>query len=129
MRKRLFIAALLLAAVFAFNATEARADDPEADSPQKRFEFALMPEKCPLCGSGRIAAILYGKPDLTAALQRELDEERIVLGGCEVTGNDPLWKCLDCGGAFYLQSNALNCGPKAPAPRAPESRPPAGGAS
>lgn len=51
--------------------------------------------KCPLCGSVRIARVLYGLPDESVELM-EIDEGRIRLGGCVVTGDDPRWKCNDC---------------------------------
>ena len=40
---------------------------------------------------------MYGYPVFSEELQRELDEGRIVLGGCVVTGADPAQKCRDCG--------------------------------
>jgi ribosomal protein L37AE/L43A len=55
------------------------------------------PRKCPRCGSERIARILYGLPALSDALREELETRRTVPGGCIVTGNDPRWRCTDCG--------------------------------
>ncbi len=54
------------------------------------------PRKCPRCGSERIAEILYGMPDLSGELRLDLEAGRVVLGGCEVTGNDPRWRCIRC---------------------------------
>jgi len=54
------------------------------------------PRKCPRCGSERIAGILYGLPALSEELRLALEAGSVVLGGCEVTGNDPRWRCLGC---------------------------------
>ena len=56
------------------------------------------PEKCPLCGSPKVAPIQYGLPAFTPELIKAMDEGRIVLGGCIPAG--PSWKCVDCGEAF-----------------------------
>jgi hypothetical protein len=57
------------------------------------------PRKCPNCGSLKIARILYGLIDeLTPDLERDLKEEKVVLGGC-VIGKEK-WECVDCGNRF-----------------------------
>jgi hypothetical protein len=40
---------------------------------------------------------MYGLPEFSPELERELDEGRVVLGGCCVFGDDPEWQCTDCG--------------------------------
>lgn len=42
---------------------------------------------CPYCGSRNIARIFRGMPTSTEELQRELDEGKVILGGCEVEGD------------------------------------------
>ena len=55
------------------------------------------PETCPECGSNRIADILYGLPHYGYPdLRRDLDEGRIVLGGCLVESGQPRWFCMSC---------------------------------
>jgi len=54
------------------------------------------PAECPACRSRRVVQILYGFPDLTPELQRALDEERAVLGGCVVFEDAPRWHCMAC---------------------------------
>jgi hypothetical protein len=66
-----------------------------------RLEFTVKPKNCPKCGGELIADIMYGKPFWNNDLQRALDERRIVLGGCEVTGDDPAWTCASCKAVFY----------------------------
>jgi hypothetical protein len=56
-----------------------------------------VPTECPACGGPRVASILYGLPDFSPELDRELDAGRIVLGGCIVCDDDPEWACEDCG--------------------------------
>jgi len=51
---------------------------------------------CPKCDTGNVATILYGLPDNSDGLQRELDAERVVLGGCVIFGDDPEWHCNEC---------------------------------
>jgi hypothetical protein len=55
------------------------------------------PSECPACHSARVARILYGLPHFTPELGKELDEGRVVLGGCCVFGDDPEWHCTACG--------------------------------
>lgn len=52
---------------------------------------------CPECGSGSVAAILWGMPAYSEQLERDLDEGLVVLGGCCITCDDPEWHCNDCG--------------------------------
>ena len=55
------------------------------------------PADCPKCGSQRVAGILYGLPDFSEKLERELDAGEVVLGGCVITDDDPSWHCVECG--------------------------------
>lgn len=54
------------------------------------------PECCPKCGSKKVAAILYGLPDFSDELERKLDAGEVVLGGCIISDDDPLWRCVEC---------------------------------
>jgi len=64
---------------------------------RERREARARPRACPACGSPRVATILYGMPDLSKKFIEDRDARRIVLGGCCVTGDDPVWRCVDCG--------------------------------
>jgi hypothetical protein len=57
----------------------------------------LKPRECPSCGSTRIADIMYGLPAFDQKMQRDIEEGKIVLGGCCIAPDSPVWKCLDCG--------------------------------
>ena len=56
-----------------------------------------IPVDCPACHSPRVARVLYGLPHFTAELERELDEQRVVLGGCVVFDGSLQWHCVACG--------------------------------
>jgi len=62
----------------------------------KLFAGVLEDMICPNCNSSSIAVILWGLPADMRALEKELDEKKIVLGGCLVTAHDPKWECNDC---------------------------------
>jgi len=47
-----------------------------------------------------MAEILYGEPAYSS-VERDLEGERIVLGGCVVNDHDPTWQCVDCGAQIY----------------------------
>jgi hypothetical protein len=67
------------------------------------------PGLCPKCGSKRIAEILYGFPDSSPELNTALKNGTIVIGGCEITGHDAMWQCVDCNAEiFQEQQNKFN---------------------
>jgi hypothetical protein len=66
-----------------------------------RIESKVKPEICHKCGSKRIAEILYGMPLGTSELQKDMEEGKIVLGGCCITNDDPKWQCVDCDAPIY----------------------------
>ena len=66
-----------------------------------KYEYRKKPKKCPECGSVKIADILYGYPDFSKELERDIEDGRVQLGGCIVSGNDPVWECSECGTQFY----------------------------
>ncbi len=58
------------------------------------------PNKCPDCGSIRIARIIYGLPD--EELKKAVKEGRAVRGGCILPPLSRMkwWKCKDCGASY-----------------------------
>jgi len=56
--------------------------------------------RCTKCGSTNTAEYLYGLPKFDDNLQKELDEKKIVLGGCMVSDFDPKYKCNNCNADF-----------------------------
>ena len=55
------------------------------------------PVKCPKCRKNTVADICWGYPLFDEQMEKELDEGKIVLGGCCVTPEDPKWHCTSCG--------------------------------
>ena len=53
--------------------------------------------KCSNCQSTNRAEILWGLPADMREIEKELERKEIVLGGCNVIGNDPKLECNDCG--------------------------------
>lgn len=63
-------------------------------------EITEKPQKCPKCGSNRIATIFYGLQRESPELEKEIEEGRVVLGGCCIEMDSPLWQCKGCGEQF-----------------------------
>jgi hypothetical protein len=55
---------------------------------------------CPACGHAFPAQILYGLPELTPELEREVLLKRVALGGCLIDDSSPNWQCFSCGHAW-----------------------------
>lgn len=66
-----------------------------------KYKSAKKPDKCPECGSEKIADILYGLPAFSTSLKDRIKDHKIVLGGCCISGNDPAWKCIACNTYIY----------------------------
>ena len=52
--------------------------------------------KCPKCGSGRIAPIIYGMPVFDEVMERGLRENKLYLGGCCIGPAAPEYHCFNC---------------------------------
>lgn len=50
-------------------------------------------KKCPKCGEN-LVEIIYGMP--SSELFEAEERGEVVIGGCEVTGNDPAYRCKKC---------------------------------
>ena len=59
-----------------------------------------MKQKCPNCNSVKTAEIVYGYIMIDDKIQKLLNSEQIILGGCIITDNDPAWFCNDCKNRF-----------------------------
>ena len=66
-----------------------------------KYKSTKKPKRCPACGSENIAGILYGLPVFSPSLEKEIKENKTVLGGCCITEDDPAWKCIDCNAEIY----------------------------
>lgn len=66
-----------------------------------RMTLKDKPRQCPECGSNKIARIIYGLQAYRPELERDLDNGKVVIGGCVITDCDPAWRCIDCRGQIY----------------------------
>ena len=51
---------------------------------------------CPRCNSKNQVKILYGLPRFDEEMEKDIDEGKIVLGGCSIDWDSPIWRCKDC---------------------------------
>ena len=72
---------------------------------EKKITVKRKPRKCPACGSKKIASIMYGMPFFSPELEKDLEDGRIVLGGCSIMDDDPKWECSECEAPFYYDSD------------------------
>lgn len=57
--------------------------------------------KCPECGSANVVSIIYGFPAFTEELEKQLNNNEVVLGGCVIfEGQRDEWHCNECGYEF-----------------------------
>lgn len=51
---------------------------------------------CPHCG-GRPIPIMYGYPANAKAAFEAAERGELVIGGCVIDDDNPIWSCGDCG--------------------------------
>jgi hypothetical protein len=73
-----------------------------------KYNSVKKPTRCPVCGSEKIAEILYGLPAFSPELDKMIKDHKITLGGCCVTGDNPLWECVDCNTVIYKLEMEFN---------------------
>ena len=56
----------------------------------------MTKKNCPNCNSDNCAEILYGYTLITKDLDLAIKQQKIILGGCVLYGNDPKWQCNKC---------------------------------
>ena len=86
------------------NMTNSKYDiNPENNVPQRVYGIPNISDinsrKCPYCGSIELWKYLYGEPTY------DYDKNKYILGGCEITGNQPTHKCKKCGKDIYPDTN------------------------
>jgi hypothetical protein len=64
-----------------------------------KFYSVNKPYKCPQCGSTKVVKILYGEPSYEASLEERTG--KIILGGCIITGHNPMWGCINCKAKIF----------------------------
>jgi hypothetical protein len=66
-----------------------------------QWDYETKPEKCPLCGSTKIAEIRYGLIRLTSELKKEIEDGIWVMGGCLSHPALAKWLCKTCNARMY----------------------------
>ena len=64
--------------------------------------------KCPRCGSTNTARILYGMPAFDEELVAKIDDGKIHIGGCCITGFDAKYYCNECKKKFVETAQIVN---------------------
>lgn len=64
------------------------------------YKIELNISNCPKCNSDNLAKFRYGLPEFTDDLKKQIDEGKIILGGCEIMLDNPLFHCNDCRHEF-----------------------------
>ncbi len=77
------------------------------DEQGQRIEKTRKPRRCPSCGASPMATIMYGMPAWSPELKEEIQAGKIVLGGCCITMDDPVWQCTNCGLTVYRKRDPL----------------------
>ena len=72
---------------------------PKNDS--KLIRLNSKPNYCPVCGSDKIASYLWGMPIMSKKLESDINEGKIILGGCCISDDDPFCVCNVCKTDFY----------------------------
>lgn len=72
-----------------------------------KIRVLKKPYKCPKCGCKKIATYLWGMPLFSKKLQKDIDDGKIVLGGCCISDDDPFCICTNCKTEFYQQKDYL----------------------
>ncbi|NJM53101.1 MAG: class I SAM-dependent methyltransferase [Blastocatellia bacterium] len=65
-----------------------------------RYKVELVVSNCPKCNSENLAKFHYGLPEFTDELKKQIAEGKIVLGGCEISFDNPLYFCNGCRNEF-----------------------------
>jgi hypothetical protein len=61
----------------------------------RRKDKSKIPGQCPKCGAATVRPIMFGYP--TAEAEGAVARGEIVLGGCVIPEEPPIWSCTQCG--------------------------------
>ena len=68
----------------------------------KRVTVSAKPLVCPYCGFSPVGDIIYGLPEYSKELERDLRVGDAVLGGICIHPGRVKWACKNCGCEFEL---------------------------
>jgi hypothetical protein len=61
-------------------------------------------QSCRVCGSEEILPVVYGLPTPETVARAAMGE--VLLGGCVIMGEQPGWRCSQCGTPFDMEEFA-----------------------
>jgi hypothetical protein len=53
-------------------------------------------DKCPKCGSTNVAAFVYGLIEDDPEFWKDVDDGKVIPGGCEIDDKSPKYRCNEC---------------------------------
>lgn len=65
-----------------------------------KYKVEIAITNCLKCNSENLAKISYGLPNFTEELKQKIADRKIVLGGCEISFDSPIFHCNDCRHEF-----------------------------
>lgn len=68
---------------------------------QNNILVKKKPIKCPVCSFRPVSKIIYGYPIYNERMQQEIQDKKIVLGGCCI--EEASWFCTNCKSRFSLK--------------------------
>ena len=77
------------------------------DQAAKRDAVLTKDGVCPKCGKA-MGKIMYGLPNFTPELRQEIEEGKIILGGCILNPDSPQLYCKQCGIYGHKSPEKLN---------------------
>lgn len=66
-----------------------------------KYRFPKKPRICPVCKSKIVGTYAYGLQTYDEEQQKKIKEGRVILGGCVIDYDQPVWGCEFCGTDFY----------------------------
>ncbi len=67
----------------------------------QRYVFEDKPQECPQCSYSQLTEILFGYIQYNEEQMRDVESEKILIGGCMIPEDPPDWCCLRCGTQFF----------------------------
>jgi hypothetical protein len=80
--------------------------EPEPLEQMERIESDRRPQKCYRCSNSVVGKILFGKPMFSDELELKIQKGEIVIGGCCLGTDDPVWQCKECGQMYWRKTSA-----------------------
>ncbi len=68
----------------------------------KKIIVKEKPFKCHICNFEPVSDLLYGVQIIDEQLQKDIDERKVLLGGCSLLDYSPKWLCSNCQTEYYL---------------------------